>query len=187
MSDLISISALTDALQLCDNVVDDVWTVLDELPRVTPRIVVGIEGGNVQWTLADTPGVRVTVVDYDVEYTTDFQLFRVRDKNGDDEYPASVYDEQPEVAPDYFDLLDLAPVVNGENELLSEQPDPTKWMVTTRVAQLGPQGGEETVSGYYAGETAEEAMAEANRELVFIFGTHMVMSQRALPPSRDAD
>jgi hypothetical protein len=43
----------------------------------TPRVVVVIEGGNVQEILADRPGVNVVKVDYDVEGTPREELKRV--------------------------------------------------------------------------------------------------------------
>lgn len=127
-----------------------------------PRVVVGMHGGCVQWTLADGPGAEVIVVDFDVEGHTDFDLKLVTDGDGHSA-AANVWTEEPDVDPAYFERLDAAPdKVNGLGEFWGDEeedqePNDRFYSVTAEYGIMGPEGSVESYSGYVDARCPAEA------------------------------
>lgn len=133
------------------------------------RIAVGLEGGVVQWVIADKGAdIELTVVDFDVEGETDFRLEMVRDTNGA-EGPAAVARQSIEVVGGkYFDDLARSPVINGFEEYQSQHKREGAYHVLSKIHTLGPHGEEHSFEHWFEAESSVEACGKAMTEIEWV-------------------
>lgn len=159
------------------------------LPGDQPRIVIACEGGLVSGVVTDMP-MDVTIIDYDVEGDSDPDTtVEVPQDGGPRTATARRGGETPEVDPDFITRVLALPtdaqcLALDDEADKAQEVDESKWLISAEIGLPGPEGGTDSYSGYFAGETADQALEAGRRIIRHMYAEGVrIFSMKALAPS----
>lgn len=159
------------------------------MARTEARVAIGLDGGVVQWALADRPGLRVHVIDFDTDghKPGKFDLTLIDD--GDSQDPANAYELGPKVDFPYFERLDVAPPCDADGTVWGDDDedqvsDDASFLVSADLGIPGDEGGLENYSGFIPGEDMDAARQIATAIIYRRFGADTrIFSMRVMAPA----
>lgn len=157
--------------------------------RPLPRVIVVLEGGALSTLVSDIP-LDATLLDYDTDGDADDEVVNVP-QPGAVPYTAAArrVDASVEINPAFITDILALPTVAACMDMdaaveESEIEAPEKWLVSAEIGIPGPDGGFDSWSGYFAADTADQALEAARRVIRHIYAEGVrIFSMKAVAPA----